>query len=499
MNTASQPRELPRSVLIVGDGQVGVISAIALRMALPTTQVTVIPCPPDGAAFADHIGTAMPFTNRLHDRLGISEMDLVQKAGASHRLATRYRGWSGAGQDELSGYGSGNPALGNAFTGHFEGIRRPGLDSQELILSPAVALTMTGRFCPPDGDPHSPLATVDYAVRWNIAAYRDILIGNAMQLGVQYAPHLPVDVQYSEHGDIAAVILNDNAGTIAADLYVDCSGPARWLIGKMPGVALDSWSAHLPCDRVLLAAPSDPVLALEDRLTLTPDGWLSEIGGRDGVQRLFAYPNSLGSAAAEEYLVRAGATDAFAAAINPGALAKPFIGNVIALGDAAASFEPIGGSNLDLAHRQLGLLLELLPGRDVKPRERDEYNRRAALMAHSLRDWIASHYSAPGIAGTSFAVHVAQLEKAPSLALLIDQHRRHGRMPFFEEAPMLPAEWSSMLRALGVQSMASAHAMAQPPERNLALVREAENAARAAVEAAPPYMEWLTSVLPQSA
>jgi tryptophan 7-halogenase len=496
--TTPQPRALPRAILIVGDGQVGVITAIALRMALPTTPVTVIPCPPDGAAFADHVGTAMPFTNRLHDRLGISEMDLVQKAGASHRLVTRYRGWAGTDHDELSGYGSGNPALGNAFTGHFEGIRRPGHDSEELVLSPAVALTMTGRFCPPDGDPNSPLAKIDYALRWNIAAYRDLLITKAMQIGVQYAPHLPVDVQYGEQGDIAAVILNDNAGTITADLYIDCSGPARWLISKMPGVALDSWSAHLPCDRVLLSAPNDPVLALEDRLTLTPDGWLCEIGGRDGVQRLFAYPSSLGSAAAEEHLIKAGAADAFAAAIDPGALEKPFIGNVIALGDAAASFEPMGGSNLDLAHRQLGLLLELLPGRDVEPRERDEYNRRASLMAQSLRDWIASHYATPGLSGTPFADHVAKLERAPSLALLLDQHRRHGRMPFFEEAPMLPSEWSSMLRALGVQSMASAHALAQP-ERNRALIQQGEKAARAAVDAAPPYIEWLTSVLPQSA
>jgi tryptophan halogenase len=492
-----KPRRTPGAILIVGDGQVGVITAIALRMTLPTTTVTVVPCPPDGAAFADHIGTAMPFTNRLHDRLGISEMDLVQKAGASHRLVTRYRGWAGADHDKLNGYGSGNPALGNAFTGHFEGIRRPGHDSEEIVLSPAVALTMTGRFCPPDGDPDSPLNKIDYALRWNIGAYRDLLIAKAMQIGVQYAPHVPVDVEFGEQGDVAAVVLNDNAGTVASDLFIDCSGPAGWLISKMSGVRLDNWSMHLPCDGVILAAPKDPVLALEDRLTLTADGWLCEIGGRDGVQRLFAYPRVLGSSAAEEHLIRAGATDAFAAAINPGALEKPFIGNVVALGDAAASFEPMGGSNLDLAHRQLGLLLELLPGRNIESRERDEYNRRASLMAQSLRDWIASHYAAPGLSSTPLAKEVAKLERAPTLALLLDQHRRHGRMPFFEEAPMLPAEWSSMLRALGIQSNASALALAQPA-RNRLLMQEAEKAARTAVDAAPPYIEWLSSVLAQS-
>lgn len=499
MNMISQPRELPSAILIVGDGQLGVLTAIALRTALPTTSVTVIPSPPDNAAFADLIGTAMPFTNRLHDRLGISEMDLVQKTGASHRLVTRYRGWASTGHEEVSGYGSGNPALGNAFTGHFEGIRSPGQEAERRVLSPAAALAITGRFCSPDGNPNSPLAAIDYALRWNVAAYRELLITKAMQIGVQYAPHLPVDVQHNEQGDIAGVILNDNVGAVVADLFIDCSGPKRWLINRMPGAVLDRWSRHMPCNRVLIAEPSDPVLALEDRLNLTPDGWLSEIGGRDGIQLLFAFPDSLSIAAAEAQLMNAGATSAIAAAIAPGALVTPFIGNVIALGDAAASFEPIGGCNLDFAHRQLGLLLELLPGRLVESRERDEYNRRASLMSQSLRDWIASHYAAPGMAGTPFADHVEQLTQTPSLDLLIDQHRRHGRMPFFEEAPMLPAEWSSMLRALGIQSAASAHAMAQPPERSKALLQQAENTARAAVDAAPPYMEWLSSVLQQSA
>jgi tryptophan halogenase len=495
MSASPQPRALPNRILILGHGQVGVISAIALRMALPTTQVIVIPSPTDSAALADHIGTAMPFTNRLHHKLGISEMDLVQKAGASHRLATRYRGWAGADHDELFGYGNDNPVLVNAFTGKFKGIRNPGLDSDQHILNPAVALTMTGRFCPADDDPHSPLSAIDYALRWNVAAYRDLLISMAIQLGVNYLPHLPVDVQHAENGDIANVILNDSAGPVAADLYIDCSGPARWLISKMAGVTFESWSAHLPCDRVLIAAPTGPVLALEDRLTLTADGWLCEIGGRDGVHRLFAYPSAIGSTAAEAHLMAAGATDADSAAIHPGALTKAFIGNVIALGDAAASFEPMGGSTLDLAHRQLRLLLDLLPGRDIEPAEQNEYNRRTGLMATALRDWIASHYAAPGLAGTAFANHVAQLERAPSLALLLDQHLRHARVPFFEEAPMHASQWSSMLQALGLHAKPSVYAMAQSDDRTREQMYQAEMAVRAALEAAPPYLEWLTSVL----
>ena len=54
-----------------------------------------------------------------------------------------------------------------------------------------------------------------------------------------------------------------------------------------------------------------------------------------------------------------------------------------------------------------------------------------------------------------------------------------------------------MLLALGISSSPSAHALAQSAERNRSLTQQAENAARAAVDAAPPYGEWLESVLSQ--
>ncbi len=495
MITRTQARELPRAIVIVGDGQVGVLTAIALRRALPTTVITVTPAPRDVAAFADTIGTAMPYTNRLHDQLGIAEMDLVRKAGASHRLVTRYRGWSTPGHDAVCDYGDGAQSLGNAFTGMFDGVQGSGGEADALIMSPAMALAATGRFCSPEDSADFALADVDYALRWNVAAYRQVLIDHAMRLGVQYAPQLPTDVQRNEQGDIAAIVLQDDGGVLPGDMFVDCSGPARWLISHMEDSVFDSWAAHLPCDRVLIAAPGDAVLALEDRVTLTAYGWLAEIGGRDGVQRLMAFPSTLAGDAVDAVLMQAGVTSAIGATLVPGALAQPFVGNVIALGDAAASFEPMGGANLDLAHRQLSLFLELMPGRTIEPRERDEYNRRASLMAIAMRTWLASHYLAPGQPGTPFADHVRQLTRSPELSRLADQYNRHCRLPFIEEAPMLPSEWSGLLRAVGVPSSPSAHALAKPADITRAMMQKAARAAEAAVAVAPPYGEWMMSAL----
>lgn len=102
----SEPRELPRRVAVAGDGQLGVLAAIALKRALPSSEVIVIGTPPDPAALADRAPTALPFTNRFHDRLGIDEDRLVREAGASHRLVVRYRGWGGAGHEGVAPYGA---------------------------------------------------------------------------------------------------------------------------------------------------------------------------------------------------------------------------------------------------------------------------------------------------------------------------------------------------------------------------------------------------------
>jgi len=102
----SVARELPRRVVVAGAGPLGALAAIALKRALPRSEVVVVGTPPDPAAFADRAPTGLPFTNRLHDRLGISEERLLREAGASHRLVVRYRGWGGERHEGVAAYGA---------------------------------------------------------------------------------------------------------------------------------------------------------------------------------------------------------------------------------------------------------------------------------------------------------------------------------------------------------------------------------------------------------
>ena len=237
---------------------------------------------------------------------------------------------------------------------------------------------------------------------------------------------------------------------------------------------------------MLLGRPAEPVLSLEDRIDLVTEGWMSHVGGRDGRHSLLALVEGVSEQAAVGALP---AEPLGFVPLDQGRAQQPWLGNVVALGDAAAHFEPLGWLNLDLAHRQLALLLELLPGRTPDPRERAEFNRRAGLMADRVRDVLGAHYDAPA------AFHFGVLDRSDELELVLDQYTRRGRMPFLEESPLLVQEHSALLHALGHQAGEGALAAAADPREAEAAGAAFAAIAQAALRVTPPYGAWLSEVV----
>lgn len=485
----STPREPMRRVVVAGGGQLGVLAAIALRRALPATEVVVIGTPPSPAAFADTSATAMPFTNKLHDRLGIAEDRIVTLAGGSYRLVTRYAGWDGEGPGGVVAYGEAlDPALKTAFARDWGAVRLPGAGAPPAG-SLAEVLAAAGRFAPPPPGEPTPISSVDYALRWNPSAYRALLIEQAEALGIGYVQG-EIDRLEPDEGDSIRAIGIAGQGMIEADLFVDCSGPQASLLAAHPRFNFTDWSATLPTRHIYLAEPGAPVLALEDRLTLTRAGWVSEVAGLDGLQRMLGTPTPLPRAEVEALL---GARATGAVALTPGRVETPWIGNIVALGDAAARFEPLGPLHLDLAHRQLALLIEMLPGRDIAPLERAEYNRRSVLMMEGVHEVLAMHFAAPA------AQAVFGGQPLPGrVTAVIDQFERRGRIPFREELPLLSQEQFALLAALGWTPglPPAAHAADAAIEARARADFEAE--AQAALAFAPPYDQWLGRALAAS-
>jgi len=482
----SEARELPTRIVVAGDGPLGVLAAIALKRALPRTEVIVLAIPPDPAAFAERVGTALPFTNRFHDHLGIAEADLVRKAGASHRLVTRYFGGSGPGQQGAAGYGAAiDPSMKTAFSREWGGGSRNAETAPPPPRSLGEILAAACRFAPPTGEADSPLAELDYALRWNVPAYRALLIETAQGLGVRHERARVTGTVPDGAGGIAALVMEGEA-QLTADLYVDCGGSGALLLSELPENRWIDWRGMFPARGLAIGAPAGPMLALEDRASWTPLGWRWELAGRDGRQDFLAVPEGTSDEAIADAL---GSEPTTIVRFAPGRQEAAWVGNVVGLGNAAAELEPLGGIAQDLAHRQLALLLELLPGRTIDPAERAEFNRRAALMADRAADWLAAHYASPAP-----TAQFPTLALSPELFRTLDQFTRRGRLPFAEEAPMLTQEFGALLQAVGVPQGEGAMIAAGGGSGD-ATARAFEARAKAALQAAPPYGEWMTRLL----
>jgi tryptophan halogenase len=110
-------------------------------------------------------------------------------------------------------------------------------------------------------------------------------------------------------------------------------------------------------------------------------------------------------------------------------------------------------------------------------------------MADRVCDLLGAHYAAPG------AANLGLLERSPELELALDQYRRRGRLPFFEEMPLAGQECSALLEALGHRPGEGALSLAADPREGEAARQAFAAKANAALNAVPPYGVWLRQVL----
>lgn len=457
-----------RSILIAGDGVVGLSAALAFSRALPGIDVAVLRLVPDPAAIADHFPATLPAIGRFHATIGFDELYLVRRGIAVHHLGTRFDGGAaGSWTHSFGEVGRGEGMV--PFHQLWLGAVQDGKALAYDRYSPASVIGGAGKFVHPSGDPASPLATYLYGLRLNPQRYRALL-----ETATREIPKIEGDFVSVDHvgdGSIAAVRLGDGR-SIDADLYIDCSGPRAILIGTVDD-HFEDWSAWLPVVHVESSWKDPTPLEPLDRVAAIDQGW-----------RLTA---TLAGAA-----LHAGVTTTASSrstAIRPGRRRNAFVANVLAIGDSAVALDPLHGDNLSLAHSSILRAIALFPGRDCHPLELAEYNRLTALEAERARDFHAL-----------FQLNLARDAPPDSLARTLVQWCARGRLPFFEEETFTPASWMQMLIGLGIRPGHVAP-LARSVDSNAASTAMAAFAKEleALAERLPLYPDYLETVAKTSA
>jgi tryptophan halogenase len=276
-----------KHVLIVGGGTAGWLTACHLARALNGNSPDGVKVTLVESANIPTIGVGegtVPAIRGTFEHLGIRETDFVRECDVTFKQSIKFVDW-------LHAPGQG---AGHAYHHVFDYLDRRALDPTPYWLmghaghaSFANAVSVQEHLCEGNFGPkvmtHAEYdGAVNYAYHLDAAKLAAFLTRHATEkLGVVHKLANVTDVKLSDGGDIAAVV-TDDAGTLEADMFIDCTGFAALLIEKKLGIGFIPKDDVLFVDHALAAqvpyVREDEVIPCHTIATAQEAGWIWDIG-----------------------------------------------------------------------------------------------------------------------------------------------------------------------------------------------------------------------------
>jgi tryptophan 7-halogenase len=423
---------MPLDIVIVGSGIAPWMAASALaRMArggVGTMTVLETGGVDDSLGIPCAIETSLPTTPAFLKAIGIDEDAAIKASNGSFTLGIAMGNWTTNPAPAFHPFGETGASLGPiAFHQLAARLRAGGQNVNLANYSVAALCAQSGRFARPPANESSVLSTMEYGLHLESTGYAAFLKQDAQERG---AITIKDDIGTAEFdcGLITALVTRSGE-RIKGDLFIDCSGPAANLISQMADSLFEDWSNILPCNSALSLSMSDDNPLPYTRVDAHSVGW----------QRLASVQGALN----EQFIYQAGnlpdrQTDDAPYTFASGRQIKPWIGNCIAIGGAAAVIDPVASTQLTLTESAISRLISLLPHDRACRIEAAEYNRQTNDQLDCAFDIACLHYVRNGTAMPDRIAHrIAVYESC-------------GRVVLHDGEIFETASWVSLFDALGI-------------------------------------------------
>ncbi len=450
-----------RDVVVLGGGTAGWMAAATLSRLLTRCRVRLVESEEIGAV---GVGEAtIPALRNWMALIGLDEADMIRATGATFKLGIDFVDWRRPGSRYMHGFGRIGRDLLWLHThqlwlkGAAAGEVRP-LDHYALNCLAARA----DRFCKPDPrNPGSPMADLDYAYHFDASLFAALLRRRAEAQGVERLEGRVAGVERDGAGGVAALVLADGR-RVAGELFLDCSGFRSLLLGGELGVGYEDWSRWLPCDRAI-AVPSARTAPLAPYTRSTAHGagwrWRIPLQHRTGNGIIYASALMSDDEAARVLLVgldgEATAEPRAPIRFTPGRRLRAWEGNVVALGLAGGFLEPLESTSIHMVQTGLLRLLALFPARELRPADRDEYNRQTRAEYEDVRDFLIAHYHVTERDDTEFWRGCRTIKPPGALEARLNLFRCSARFFMHAQAELFREE--SWVQVLVGQGLAAQH------------------------------------------
>jgi tryptophan halogenase len=443
------PPPLSRVVVVGRDAALWLATNV-IRTALAPAGVTATVVElPSRLGLAD-VHATLPPLEALHNQLRIEEGALLRTVGGAFTLGQNFADASGARPAFLHAYGAYGTAIdGQDFFAYWLKARGLGLPVGLEDFSLTAAAARQGRLLIPDEETEK-YGRSDYGYHLPAAAYVRSLKGLAVHDGVTI--HQAEAIRVLREGDrIEAIELDGQR--VEGDLFLDVTEDG--LLIDALGTPRESWRASFPGDRLLVASgPKFGSIPAYAEIRAGAGGWTGLYPSQARCHVVHVYASNLCSdeEARRDAAENSGIalTDAGVRAVEPGMRAAAWEGNCVAIGAAAATFDPI--HNVALHAVQLGLihLLAFYPAGFDFSTERAEYNRLMRSAFARIRDFQMLHYRLNSYAGSAFWAQARQADASPELAHMIALFRARGEIAPYEDESFSPDSWRAFFIGHGI-------------------------------------------------
>jgi tryptophan halogenase len=396
-----------KTVVVVGGGSAGWLSAARIAARNGTAH-------PEGVRVvlveSARIGTigvgegTWPTMRATLRKIGIGETDFLRNCDAAFKQGAKFIGWTdGSAGDGY--YHPLNPPQGAPqinLSGHWQQWRAEGGPEFAEAVDFQAALCEAG-LAPKAITTPEYAAVANYAYHLDAGKFAEMLRSfSVTQLGVRHIVDDVVNVRLGDGGDIEALQLKAH-GEIAGDLFIDCTGFAALLIGKVYNVPFRDCSDTLFADRALamqVPYPADDApVACHTIATATPNGWIWDIGlpTRRGVGHVYSSRHSSDDAAERVLREHVGPVaknlDVRQIKIRAGHRTTFWHNNCVAIGLSAGFLEPLEASALMLIETSLDFVADRLPADRAAMRViAAQFNRAFAHHWDRVIEFLKLHY-----------------------------------------------------------------------------------------------------------
>jgi tryptophan halogenase len=495
---------LLRSIVIVGGGSAGWMTAAALSSLLDPRDVTITLVESDAIGTVGVGEATIPDILAFNRMLGVNEAEFMAATQATFKLGIEFVDWGRLGDRYVHPFGQhGVDMQGIDFHQYWLRARAEGDAHPIEAYSLCAVAAQAGRFALPDPNPRSVLSQLRHAYHFDATLYARFLRRYAEARGVQRVEGIVGGVRlHGETGDVAGLDLADGRA-IDGDFFFDCTGFRALLSGETLGSGFVDWSQWLPCDTAL-AVPSEHAgqPAPYTRSTARTAGWQWRIP----TQRRVGNGHIFSSA----FMGEDEATATLLANLDGKPLADPrrirfkagcrdrfWQGNCIAIGLAAGFLEPLESTSIYLIQEGISRFISLFPRGDIPDIVRTEYNRHMRTEFEQVRDFIILHYAATARDDSPFWDYCRNMALPDTLTHKIDLFRAGGRVFRYNDELFTRPSWVAVMLGQGIVPDACDPIVATLPAddvaRSLASMR---GAMRSAAQQMPTHEQFIARYCP---